>query len=112
VKCWRWGSRPERASGGTSGTYRTQDTAKSHKARDRNPDQQARKFEDLVDRDGTGNITELSRETGRDQVRFTGDHYASIRGDTTVINTQAQPVRRSGAMADLAERVVRAALTA
>jgi hypothetical protein len=73
----------------------------------------ARKFKDLVDRDGTGNITELSRETGPYQdVRFTGDHYASIRDDTTVINAQAQPVRRSGAATDLAEWLVSAALTA
>jgi hypothetical protein len=74
---------------------------------------QARAFKDLVDRDGTGNITELSRETGPYQdVRFTGEHYTSIRDGETVINAQAQPVRRSEAMADLAEQVVRAALTA
>jgi hypothetical protein len=72
---------------------------------------QARKLKDLVDRDGTGNITELSRETGPYQdVRFTGDHYASVRDETTVVNAQAQPVRHSQAAVDLAERVVRAAL--
>jgi hypothetical protein len=170
-------------SGGTTGTYRPQDSTKSQKARDRNADEllsrlarqglrveerfssddsdcvahsyglvreffrdcpcsalfralfevrderrnvvlvavawvdmpdvrQARAFKELVDRDGTGNITELSRETGPYQdVRFTGDHYASIRDDTTVINAQAQPVRRSRAATDLAERVVSAALT-
>jgi hypothetical protein len=75
--------------------------------------QQAREFKELVDRDGTGNITELSRETGPYQdVRFTGDHYASIRDEMTVINAQAQPVRTSRATTDLAERVVRAAHTA
>jgi hypothetical protein len=172
------------AGGGASGTYRTQGTAKNHKARDRNPAQllsrlerrglrveqrftsddgdcashsyglvreffrdnpcsalfralfevrdqqrnvvlfavawvdmpdvrQARMFKDLVDRDGTGNITELSRETGPYQdVRFTGDHYASIREDATVINAQAQPVRRSRTTEDLAKRMVSAALTA
>jgi hypothetical protein len=74
---------------------------------------QARRFKDLVDRDGTGNITELSRETGAYQdVRFTGDHYTSIREDTTVINAQAQPVHRSRGAEDLAERMVSAALTA
>jgi hypothetical protein len=171
-------------SGGTSGTYRPQDTTKSQKARDRNPAQllsrlaqqglrveqrfssddgdcvahsyglvreffrdnpcsalfrvlievqdkrrnvvlvavawvdmpdvqQARRFKDLVDRNGTGNITELSRETGPYQdVRFTGDHYTSTRDDTTVINAQAQPVRRSRAATHLAERVVSAVLTA
>lgn len=72
----------------------------------------ARMFKDLVDRGGTGNITELSRETGPYQdVRFTGDHYTSISEDTTVINVQAQPVRRSRATDDLAERIVSAALT-
>jgi hypothetical protein len=72
---------------------------------------QARKLKDLVDRDGTRNITELSRERGpyRD-VRFAGEHYASIRDDTTVVNAQAQPVRHSRAAVDLAERVVRAAV--
>jgi hypothetical protein len=169
-------------SGGTSGTYRPQDTTKSQKARDRNPDQvlsrlarqglrveqrfssddgdcdvhsyglvreffrehpcsalfralfevrderrnvvlvavawvdmpdvrQAREFKELVDRDGTGNITELSRETGPYQdVRFTGEHYASTRDEATVINAQAQPVRPSRTATDLAERVVRAVL--
>ena len=73
---------------------------------------QARGFKELVDRDGTGNITELSRETGPYQdVRFTGDHYASVRDAATVINAQAQPVRRSRAATDLAERVVSAVLT-
>ncbi|TWF75667.1 hypothetical protein FHX44_111551 [Pseudonocardia hierapolitana] len=171
------------ASGGTSGTYRPQDTTKSQKARDRNPERllsrlarqglrveqrfssddgdcaahsyglvreffrgcpcsalfralfevrdergnvvlvavawvdmpdvrRAREFKELVDRDGTGNITELSRETGPYQdVRYTGDHYASIRDETTVINAQAQPVRRSRPATDLAERVVSAVLT-
>lgn len=170
-------------SGGTSGTYRSPDTAKSQKARDRNPDRLlsrlarqglrveqrftsddadceahsyglvreffrdcpcsalfralfevrddrgnvvlvavawvdmpdvrlAREFKELVDRDGTGNITELSRETGPYQdVRFTGDHYASIRDETTVINSQAQPLRRSRPATALADRVVTAVLT-
>ncbi|OLT00104.1 hypothetical protein BJF90_07385 [Pseudonocardia sp. CNS-004] len=171
------------SSSGTSGTYRTQDTAKNHKARDRNPAQllsrlarqglrveqrftsddgdcvshsyglvrefvenqpcsalfralfevrdsrravvlvavawvdmpdarQAREFKDLVDGHGTGNITELSRESGpyRD-VRFTGEHYASVLEDSTVINAQAQPVRATRAASDLAERLVSTALT-
>jgi hypothetical protein len=45
-------------------------------------------------------------------VRFTGDHYASIRDGMTAINAQAQPVRRSRATTDLAQRGVRAAHTA
>lgn len=169
------------STAGTSGTYRPQDTARTQKARDRNPTQllsrlarqglrveqrftsdegdcaahsyglvreffqeyscsalfrvlfevrdgrvvvlvavawvdmpdvrHARAFKDLVDRDGTGNITELSRERGPYQdVRFTGEHYASIREDSTVINAQAQPLLPSRAAADLAERLVHAAL--
>lgn len=72
---------------------------------------QARAFKDLVDRDGTGNITELSRERGPYQdVRFTGEHYASIREDSTVINAQAQPLLRNRATTRLADRLVRAAI--
>jgi hypothetical protein len=57
----------------------------------------------LLDRDGTGNITELSRERGRYRsVRFTGEHYVSRRSGTTVVNAQAQPVGRAAAAVDLA----------
>ncbi|GEL20383.1 hypothetical protein [Pseudonocardia asaccharolytica] len=73
---------------------------------------QAREFQRLVDRHGTGNIVELSRERGRYQnVRFTGDHYASVRDDTTVVNAQAQTVGRAPAARALAEQVVDAALS-
>ena len=73
--------------------------------------EQARAFKRLVDRDGTGNITELSRETGRYRnVRFTGDHYVSAHEDVTVINAQAEPVGRSRAAVTLAERVAGAVL--
>ena len=54
---------------------------------------QAAAFKRLVDRSGTGNITELSRERGPyRRVRFDGEHYVSRQEDTTVINAQAQPV--------------------
>lgn len=49
---------------------------------------QAAELKRLIDRHGTGNITEMNRERGgryRD-VRFTGEHYASDREGTTVIN--------------------------
>ncbi len=73
---------------------------------------QARAFKRLVDRHGTGNITELSRETRRYRnVRFSGEYYASVRNDSTVINVQAQPVSRAGAGLDLAEQVVEAVIS-
>lgn len=58
----------------------------------------------LVDRHGTGNVTELSRERGRyRRVRFTGHPYASDRDGEVVVNVQAQPVARGPAGAVLAE---------
>lgn len=55
----------------------------------------ARSLHQLLDRDGTGNVTELSRERGRYRsVRFTGDFYASHRDGSVVVNAQAQPVAR------------------
>ncbi|WP_219417031.1 hypothetical protein [Pseudonocardia nigra] len=73
---------------------------------------QARAFKRLVDRHGTGNVTELSRETRRYRnVRFSGEYYASVRNDSTVINVQAQPVSRAGAGLDLAEQVVEAVIS-
>lgn len=53
----------------------------------------AREYHDLVDGEGTGNVTELTRERGRyTDVRFTGEHYESARDGVTVVNAQAQPV--------------------
>jgi len=64
----------------------------------------------LVDRHGTGNVTELSRERGRYRnVRFTGEFYASRRENTTVVNAQAQPVGRGARAVELAE-IVRVAV--
>ncbi|OLT15120.1 hypothetical protein BJF78_16775 [Pseudonocardia sp. CNS-139] len=71
----------------------------------------ARAYHDLVDTHGTGNVTELTRERGRYQdVRFTGEHYASRRDGTTVVNAQAQPVGRAAAAAAELEQVVAEAL--
>ena len=53
---------------------------------------QARTYKALVDRSGTGNVTELSRETGPYQrIRFTGDFYTSSIEGVIVRNTQLQP---------------------
>lgn len=61
---------------------------------------QARALQQLMDRDGTGNVTELSRENGGQ--RFSGDYYRSAREDTTVVNVQAEPVGRTRAAVTLA----------
>ena len=56
------------------------------------------KLKRLLDRPGTGNITELSRERRRYRnVRFDGEHYASRREGATVVNAQAEPVGRVAA---------------
>lgn len=66
----------------------------------------AREFHRLVDGDGTGNITELSRDRGRYQdVRFTGEHNGSTRDGDAVVNAQALPVGRAAAAAELADMV-------
>jgi len=67
------------------------------------PDQ-ARQLQELMDRGGTGNITELSRERGGQ--RFSGDYYRSAREDSTVINVQAEPIGRARAALAVAELAV------
>lgn len=70
----------------------------------------ARQFHNLVDRHGTGNVTELSRDQGRYRnVRFSGEYYTSRRDGTTVVNVQAQPVGRAAVAAGLMEIVADAA---
>lgn len=54
----------------------------------------------LMDADGTGNVTELSRENGGQ--RFSGDYYRSALEDPTVVNVQAEPVGRAAAALALA----------
>jgi hypothetical protein len=58
------------------------------------PDERtATELKALLDRYGTGNVTELSRESGRfRRVRFSGRAYVSRRDGDTVTNAQAQPV--------------------
>lgn len=63
-------------------------------------------YQRLVDRHGTGNVTELSRESGRyRRVRFVGVPYGSERDGEVVVNVQAQPVGRGPGAAVLAELV-------
>ena len=62
----------------------------------------------LADRPGTGNITELSKEQPRYRgVRFTGQQYASLQDDTTVINVQAEPLGDTATAVSLAQTVAR-----
>jgi hypothetical protein len=68
----------------------------------------ARALQRLVDRHGTGNVTELNRERGgrHGDVRFTGERYASVRQGSIVVNAQAEPVEPGALAAGVAERVV------
>lgn len=68
--------------------------------------EQARAFQQLVDRNGTGNVTELTREGVRPtSVQWTGEHYTSVRDDVTVVNAQAEPVGPTARAIGLAETV-------
>ncbi|HEX5811500.1 MAG TPA: hypothetical protein VFY38_05340 [Pseudonocardia sp.] len=58
----------------------------------------ARQYQQLVDRHGTGNITELST-----QVPWTGEHYVSTRDGVTVVNAQAEPVGGTAEAINLAQ---------
>ncbi|WP_344414438.1 hypothetical protein [Pseudonocardia ailaonensis] len=70
----------------------------------------ARALKQLMDRPGTGNVTELSRERGKYRsVRYTGDAYASRQDGTVVTNAQAEPVARGWAGLALATIVTNAA---
>jgi hypothetical protein len=69
---------------------------------------QAQQLQQLIDRGGTGNITELSRERGGQ--RFTGDYCSTVRDDTTVVDVQAEPVGRAHAAIELAKAAVNAGL--
>lgn len=54
---------------------------------------QADQYKHLVDTQGTGNITELSRIEGPYQtVRYSGKYYASGRYGTAVWNSEVQPI--------------------
>jgi len=54
----------------------------------------AKKYKHLVDTGGTGNVHELSRETGPYRhVVFDGNHYVSGRDGRLVWNAQAQPIK-------------------
>lgn len=67
---------------------------------------QAAALKRLVDRPGTGNVTELSKDQRRYRsVRFTGQHYTSLEDGMTVVNTQAEPVDGTATAVSLAQAV-------
>jgi hypothetical protein len=76
------------------------------------PDEaQAREYQQLVDRHGTGNITELTTQGVRPtSVRWTGERYRSARDGATVVNLQAEPLGRAARATQLAERVATTAI--
>lgn len=54
---------------------------------------QADQYKHLVDTQGTGNITQLTRIEGPYQtVRYSGQYYVSGRYDTAVWNSEVQPI--------------------
>ena len=77
------------------------------------PDEaQAREFQQLVDRHGTGNVTELTKEGVRPTgLRWTGEQYISMQDGVTVMNAQAEPVGRTAQAARLAALVAPAAVS-
>ena len=67
---------------------------------------QARRLQQLVDRNGTGNLTELTKEGRRPRsVEWTGQHYTSARDDVTFVNAQAEPVGSTARAVGLARTV-------
>jgi len=74
-------------------------------------DDQARRLQQLVDRNGTGNLTELTKEgRGPRSVQWTGQHYTSARDGVTFVNAQAEPVGSTARAIGLAESVAMAAV--
>jgi hypothetical protein len=66
---------------------------------------QAVRYQQLVDRHGTGNVSELSSD-----VRWTGMRYTSVRDGVTVVNVQAEPVGATAAAVGLAQRAAGGAI--
>lgn len=70
----------------------------------------ARDYQALADIQGTGNITELSREHGpHATVRYGGDTYASRRRGSVVVTALAEPVASAWSGSPLATVVAQAA---
>ena len=65
----------------------------------------ATELEALVDRPGTGNVTELSREDGpHGNVRYSGWYYRSDRDGDVFTSVQAEPLQSTDGSRDVARR--------
>jgi len=65
----------------------------------------ATELEALVDRPGTGNVTELSREDGpHGNVRYSGWYYRSDRDGDVFTSVQAEPLQSTEGSRDVARR--------
>jgi hypothetical protein len=63
---------------------------------------QARRLQEVLDKDGSGNVTELSRERGAYRsVRYDDAVFASERDGTVVVNAQAKFVQGKSRKSDL-----------
>ncbi len=72
----------------------------------------AAELQTLVDRPGTGNVTELSKEDGPYQsVRYSGWYYRSGRDGDTFSSIQAEPLTDSDGSREVARRASGAAGT-
>lgn len=72
----------------------------------------AGQLREKTDKPGTGNITELSKESNKyPGVPFTGSHYASTVNDRTTVIAQAEPLLKAPS-ADLLKNTAKLALSA
>jgi hypothetical protein len=63
-------------------------------------------LKNLVERPGTGNIFELSKEQRRYRsVRFTGQYYASLPDVATVVEAQVEPLGATASAVSLVQVV-------
>ena len=70
---------------------------------------QALRYENIIDTEGTGTVRPLTRDGTGTDTSFDGVAYDSVREGGTVLIAQAAPVDGGNGAGDLAERAVRAA---
>ena len=80
----------------------------------RMPDEDgATELQGVVDRPGTGNVTELSRVDGPfREVRYNGRYYRSTRDGATFTSIQAEPLQNTAGAREVARRASGSAATA
>ncbi|HZG92986.1 MAG TPA: hypothetical protein VEZ42_22485 [Pseudonocardia sp.] len=69
----------------------------------------ARRYQDVIDAEGTGTVRPLTRDGRRDDTNFNGSAYESAREDVSVVIAQAEPVGRTRTTLELAENAVNTA---